>query len=144
VAEPFGQRRRLTKYHSNLHHVLPPDCQKALEAFTLNGMSSNLQIYGLKGRSFSPSTQIYPPVDGCLVGWPSGGPCGFPGAKMAGSFYSQWNELKLADIGHQRVLAFPLYSDLSPRGWLSCGVAQRGALWLPRGKNGWKLLLSME
>jgi hypothetical protein len=48
--------------------------QKLLEAFTLNEMSSNLQIEGIKGRSFSLYNQIYPPVDGCFVGRSTGGP----------------------------------------------------------------------
>jgi hypothetical protein len=109
--------------------------QKLLEAFTLNRMSSNLRIWGVKGRSFFPFIQIYPPMNGCHVGWPLGGSCGFPGAKTARSFYSQWNELKLADLGRQRTLFLPLYSNLSPHERLSCGMAPRGVLWLPRGKN---------
>jgi hypothetical protein len=68
------------------------------------------------------------------VGWPLGGSCGFPGAKIAGSCYSQWNELKLADIGHQRTLFLSLYSDLSPRGWLCCGMGQRGRCGFPGAK----------
>jgi hypothetical protein len=31
------------------------------------------------------------------------GRCGFPGAKIARSFYSQWNELKFADISPRNV-----------------------------------------
>jgi hypothetical protein len=57
-----------------------------------------------------------------------GGSCASPGAKVAGSFYSQWNGLKLADIGHERTLFLFLYSDLSPHGWICCGVGQRGSL----------------
>jgi hypothetical protein len=62
------------------------------------------------------------------------GRCGYPGSKMAGSCYSQWNELKLTDIEHQRTLFPPLYSELSPRRWLFCGVAQRGRCGFPRSK----------
>jgi hypothetical protein len=60
--------------------------QKLLEAFTLNRMSSNLRIWGVKGRSFFPSHQIYPPVDGCDVGWPRGGPVASPGQKLLEAF----------------------------------------------------------
>jgi hypothetical protein len=56
------------------------------------------------------------------------------GPKFAGSFYSQSNGLKLADIRHKRTLFLPLYSILSPHEWLSCGMAPRGVLWLPRAK----------
>jgi hypothetical protein len=55
--------------------------------------------------------------------------------QMAGSCYSQWNELKLADIGHQKTLFLSLYSDLSPRRWLALGVAERGRGGSPGAKT---------
>jgi hypothetical protein len=46
--------------------------------------------------------------------------------KIAESFHTSWNEVKLANIRLQRALFLPLYSELSPRGWLCCGMGQRG------------------
>jgi hypothetical protein len=87
-----------------------------------------------------------------VVSW--GGPGGVPlappsqiaspGPKFATSVYSQWNELKLTDIGYQRALVLPLYSDLSPHIWLLCGVAPPEIIWLHRVKISYTPLLSME
>jgi hypothetical protein len=56
--------------------------------------------------------------------------------KIAGSFHTPWNEVKLPDIGRQRALVLSLYSGLSPVdgcvvGWPSGGpMASPGQKWL--------------
>jgi hypothetical protein len=83
-------------------------------------------------------------MDGCYVGWPRRSSCGFVGSGLATCLYSQWNELKLTHIGYQKALSLLTSLNLSPHGWLLCGVAPPEILWLHRVKISYTPLLSME
>jgi hypothetical protein len=80
-----------------------------------------------------PGTQVYSTMRPRAICW-------LRGPNLATSLYSQWDELKLTDIGHQKALFSPLYSVLSPHCWLSCGVVPRGSC----GSSGPKLTTSLH
>jgi hypothetical protein len=89
--------------------VAPTD-QNVLPAFTLNGMGSNAQIWGIKGNSSIPYNQIFPPVDGCLAGGRAG--CFVappsPGQNVIQAFMIDG----MASNSHQRAHFHPRYSSL--------------------------------
>jgi hypothetical protein len=106
--------------------------QKWLEAVTLNGISSNSQMLGIKRRSFFPSTQIYPPVDGCAVGWPSGGAVASPGQQWLEAFTLNEMSSNSHILGIKRRSFFPSTQIYPPVDGCAVGWPPEGAMAPPR------------